>query len=761
MEEDWELLELTGPISASTVHSSTESLIYSLGSVVVVWDVKTDHKINLRSHESTVTGVSLSPDQRYLLTAEAGSQPVLVLWSWPDLAQIGCYWLPVKARSAAVKQVSVTFQGSLVLVLEHEDAGGYRASLWSVKSGDLRMKQCEDIEPAGRVVDCGLLTDSFYVAEERCLKLWSTTSPFTVTKRIHVKSGLLAASYSAASGVFLLLLTTGVLLVVSRKGKALSSVSHPRFKYSAITTFQDYMYLGSTTGTVSVYSLTSMKLLKDLPEAYQGNITRLHVSGGNMLYVLYSDSTVQALDVLQSLVINQGSGHAGSVLNVTWLEHLHFASSSTEGLLYLWNNAGTGWNMRAMDLASNGRLLAVAGHPTQSLIACGFSSGHIKVFDVTTSMPRQVMSVIFHSKPVRHLEFSGGYLAVSYTTGIAILVDLASKELKMTLEDASVTNQKVAFVEPPGSLELMTVSLHDSSSLHLQIFSKDEGLVLNSGETLRVGGKVTDFAVHSSFEYVLATTDSGGIYIFSISKAEVCGVIEVERGALGCYVDKSGLYVCTIVSSPEGSRIDVFEVGTGKKASSLGRLPANFSPGACQLSGDGRFMLVGSLSGVLSVWRLPSSLNSNILDMLENLQHNPDFWLQFPINLEHKGLREPEMAETPRPQLTPARNTRGYRETVVSLIKRPEKKPAKDLESPIRLSWRQPHFPKKSPSASLQATQSRDYYSKPIVLKSTSRYPSAEQLDINCEEPVHNPAKALYDSLSRRSPFYAEEPFSL
>jgi len=761
MEEDWELLELTGPITASTVHSSSESLIYSLGSVVVVWDVKNDHKVNLRSHETLVTGVSLSPDQRYLLTAEAGFQPVVVLWSWPELAQVGCYWMPAKARSAPVKHVSCAFQGSFVLILEHEHSGGYRASLWSVKSGDLQMRQCEDIEPSGKAVDCGLLTDSFYVAEERCLKLWTTSNPFMIMKRIHVKSGLVGVAYSSTTGVFLLLLTTGALLVVNRKGKALSSITHPRFKYSALTTFQDYLYLGSTSGAVSVYSLSSMKLIKDLPEAYGALITRLHVSGGSMLYALYSDSTVQALDILQSQVVNQGSGHSGPVLNVSWLEHFHFTSCSTEGLLYLWSNAGSGWNMRAMDLATNGLLTVVAGHPTQSMIACGFSSGHIKLFDVTAAMPKPLMSLIFHTKPVRHLEFSHGYLAVSYTTGVALLVELASKELKMTLEDASVSNQKVMFIEVPGANELYTVSMHDSSSLQLQQFSKEEGLVLNSGETLRASGKITDFAVHSSGEYVLATSDAGGIFIFSVSSAEICGVIDVDKGAFGCYVDKSGLYVGTVISTSEVSRIDLFEVGTGRKSSSLGRLPPSFSPGACQLTGDGRFMLMGSTSGVLSVWRLPNALTANILDMLENLQHNPDFWLQFPINLPRKSIKVPERSETPRSQDAPLRSSQGFRESVVSLIRKPEGKAAKSLDTPIRISRKQPMFAKQALAPSQQSTQGKRHYSTPIVLKSTSRYPSAEELDVNCEDPIHNPAKSLYDTLSRRSPLYAEDPFSL
>ena len=78
MEENWELLELTGPFGAYAIHPNGK-IVYSIGSVLVVWDVTTDKKINLRSHLNPVASISFSTDNEYFLTSETSNQPLLIL----------------------------------------------------------------------------------------------------------------------------------------------------------------------------------------------------------------------------------------------------------------------------------------------------------------------------------------------------------------------------------------------------------------------------------------------------------------------------------------------------------------------------------------------------------------------------------------------------------------------------------------------------------------------------------------------------------
>ena len=79
MEEDWEILELTGPFNALAVHSPTGGLVYSLGTVIVIWDVISDKKINLRCHSSPVTSLIFSTDNEYFISADCSQQPLICL----------------------------------------------------------------------------------------------------------------------------------------------------------------------------------------------------------------------------------------------------------------------------------------------------------------------------------------------------------------------------------------------------------------------------------------------------------------------------------------------------------------------------------------------------------------------------------------------------------------------------------------------------------------------------------------------------------
>jgi hypothetical protein len=45
---EWDLLDLTGPIDSYDIHRVSESLVYSAGTVIVVWEIGSDRKVNLR-----------------------------------------------------------------------------------------------------------------------------------------------------------------------------------------------------------------------------------------------------------------------------------------------------------------------------------------------------------------------------------------------------------------------------------------------------------------------------------------------------------------------------------------------------------------------------------------------------------------------------------------------------------------------------------------------------------------------------------------
>lgn len=569
------------------------------------------------------------------------------------------------------------------------------------------------------------------------------------------------------------------------------TLSHQRLTFAVVSVQQDSLYVGSSDGTVLVYSLTSFHQIREFTGFHTGTLTNLRVNRGTTLYAFYNDATVQVIDLAKSALINQNSGHSCKVNSVRWLEKWSFASCSDEGLLYVWKYIGKGWNMKALDVSGRvdrSKVTALAVHPNRAVIVCGFSGGALKFFDLGTDAPRFLQAVVLSVLPIVDLKFSssGNYLGVCYSSGQALLLDSHSREVLLHVQEHLGTEtlaQAIDFLEAvgtedPNTYYLKTLSLHSKSSISLQTLAIwDRTVTTESSNVVEVAGRCTGFSFHVSGNYIFTTTDNGFIYVFT-SDGELRGAIEVERGAHGCLIDPSGLYVAALFpdAALNWSRFAFYETGTGRKAGELTRIEGCSSSQALEFSKDGRFLLAGGHLGTLSVWRLPGNLSKNILTMLENLQANPNFWDTFPIDLPSSKIqpKQPEFAEMPTPgsevevrviEPHDVRRSRGtFADSVVSFVKRPrEIGKERELYPPVRVSkpetsrsidqpfWKvkprtsaqltsgvytsDPNFSKKIPTQQVPWTHPRPpATSKPVIVKSTRRFPEPDNIDIHLEE---------------------------
>jgi WD40 repeat protein len=542
--------------------------------------------------------------------------------------------------------------------------------------------------------------------------------------------------------------------------------------------------------------LTSFHQLRELTGFHTGLLTALRVNHGTTLYAFYKDATVQVIDLQKNALLNQNSGHSCKVNSVRWLEKWSFASCSDEGFLYVWKYIGKGWNMKALDVSGRvdrSKVTSLAVHPNRAVVVCGFSAGSLKFFDLSTESPRFLQAVVLSVLPIVDLKFtaSGNYLGVSYSSGQVLLLDSHSREVLLHIQEHLGTeslSQAVDFLEAvgadaPNSYYLKSLSLHSKSSISLQTLALwDRSVSLESSHVVEVPGRCTGFTFHVSGNYVFATTDSGFIYIFS-SEGELRGAIEIERGATGCTLDPSGLYITVLLpdAAMNWSRLAFYETGTGRKATELARIEGCSSSQALEFSRDGRFLLVGGHLGTLSVWRLPGSLSKNILTMLENLQGNPQFWDTFPIDLPSSKIqpKQPEFAEMPTPgsevevrvvEEPEVRRSRGtFADSVVSFVKRPREEgrerelypPVRPRPEEVRASdqefWKvkprqslqlasgvytsDPNFAKKPITAQQVPMQRprapvKPAVSKPTVIKANRRFAEPDNIDIHLEESV-------------------------
>lgn len=274
--------------------------------------------MNLRCHDNPVTSIAFASDYEYFITIESSTQPLICVWRWRTLEQVCTKWVPFKPRKTATSNVFCSFLGRRLIVCENEAEGGYRITLWEWRMPDLILRQTDELELQENCSSIFLLTDqqSFATIEDSCIKLWKTEGQISISKRLHFKTNIIQATYSPSLGVFVVLLESGNVMAVNSSGKSLANFQHPKLRFISLAAYQDYAYFGSTTGSITMYSLRTHRLFRELPSTHQSGITNILINGGNIIYILFQDATIQILNMSQGQVINQSSGHSSSVNSV-------------------------------------------------------------------------------------------------------------------------------------------------------------------------------------------------------------------------------------------------------------------------------------------------------------------------------------------------------------------------------------------------------------------------------------------------------------
>ena len=81
----------------------------------------------------------------------------------------------------------------------------------------------------------------------------------------------------------------------------------------------------------------------------------------------------------------------------------------------------------------------------------------------------------------------------------------------------------------------------------------------------------------------------------------------------------------------------IYEIGTGLVATEIGSL---FDVATFSFSPNGKFFVVGSTGGAVSIWSLPDDVIENIQRVLSQLQVNSEFWSAYPIFIKNSYIDE-------------------------------------------------------------------------------------------------------------------------
>lgn len=189
---------------------------------------------------------------------------------------------------------------------------------------------------------------------------------------------------------------------------------------------------------------------------------------------------------------------------------------------------------------------------------------------------------------------------------------------------------------------ISVLTLHEPSVLQVNCIATYRFEYENVGsKVIPLEGDCQAFGVHSSGFYVIASVNTGGIYIIAIKTCDTVGVIKLVGSPANCLLDPSGLFVGVTRASTSGvySTLTIYELTTGSPVAELSRLDQvrtlSWSP-------DGDLIIIGGTLGTLSVWKVPETLTTPISKMIDHSELN--YWVENPLRLHITSLsRKPEL----------------------------------------------------------------------------------------------------------------------
>jgi len=209
-------------------------------------------------------------------------------------------------------------------------------------------------------------------------------------------------------------------------------------------------------------------------------------------------------------------------------------------------------------------------------------------------------------------------LVDSKTTGF----DLPHQTIEF-LEAADPNCIRALILSTPEQIDLVTMKLNQD------VVEKQVS------QYYRTQGEIVSFAVHPSLEYILALSKLGSVYIFNIADGEIRGKISVIPDSRHLILDPSGLFFA--VATPSET-VQLFEVGTGKRCFEF--TPQFGQVGEFEFTQDaGGFVIADGSRNNVKFYTIDASLSILSRRVLLEMQKNPAFWHQYPIDLNPKAIQ--------------------------------------------------------------------------------------------------------------------------
>lgn len=658
MEEEWELVDLTGPITAWAMPSESNILIYSIGSHVILWDLDSDNKFHIRCHESIISSILIQNSSQYFATIESSIDPFICIWSLNNFSQACVKFLPPKSRKQIPLLVDACADCDSLYVMEVEKEGGYRITRWNWTGNSLSYVDLFSLEIKEKATKIAFTVfPSFFTVEKNFVKIWELDERVHLSKKLYFKSEIKSAEYIRELSAFGIILGNYSFIIVDQSGVILTTFSQ---QYNCFYVYSEYVFLAGTS--LQVYSLKSFNLISEVLET-PIKIKSIILNGGNLACVVFENCSLSVIELENGMTMRTAAYHSTGVCNLKWDHSGNFYSIGYEGCVYSWVKQDIGWALEAFELSSR---IVSALDLYENILCVGFDNGDIGIYNGNLE---NISMTNVYSETVADVKFTRtGTLIIGYKSGLVVILDPSYTNPVSVLQEefkSPVSFCKISLSEIIESSEnlILACTMKDIYTITVHRIAKKESCKVLAYKSLTFESKYQDFEIHTSGKYAIVSFEVCLTSIYDTQSGLIVGTIEAS-GKIA--LDPSGLYL-SIISGMNILKLKVFEIGTGELIAEMGRIAEG---NLINWSTDGKLISISDYYGKIEIWKVPEGIRLNIQKMLSRNEKN--IWNKFPILYPNKGVNK----KPPRIEYSDQRLSRStFTEKVISFV------PKKELKS--------------------------------------------------------------------------------
>ena len=174
-----------------------------------------------------------------------------------------------------------------------------------------------------------------------------------------------------------------------------------------------------------------------------------------------------------------------------------------------------------------------------------------------------------------------------------------------------------------------------------KLYLNEDKITLNQKKILsmKIKGIILDIRMHTSENYLIILNNKKRIIINSINKNKTVGIIDLSTQVKNIYnfeLDNSGLYlgiICDLNNNKNKNDLILIEINTSKVKSVINKInPIS----KIKFDTSGRYLIVCSERGTISLWRLHGEMTAKIRNFLNEMQRDINFFEKYEINYTNK-----------------------------------------------------------------------------------------------------------------------------